>query len=197
MTNRWGKNRNSDRLLFSWAPESLQMVTAAKKLKDAWSLEESYDKPRLRITKQRHHFANKGLSSQSYGFSSSHVWSESWSVKKAVCREIDAFELWYCRRLLRVPWTAKRPKQSILKEINPEYSLEGLMLKLYLPILWPPDVKNWLIEKDPDAGEDWEQEEKGMTKDEMVGWHHWLSGHEFELTPGYSEGRGSLLCCSS
>ena len=64
------------------------------------------------------------------------------------------------------------------------------------PILWPPDAKNWLIGKDPDAGEDWRQEEKGTAEDEMVGWHHWLSGHEFEQTPGVDNGQGSLVCCS-
>ena len=82
------------------------------------------------------------------------------------------------RRLLRVPWTARKSNQSILK-ISPECSLEGLMLKLKLPILWPPDVKSWLIGKDRDAGKDWGQEEKGMTEDEIVRWHHWLNGHGF------------------
>ena len=98
---------------------------------------------------------------------------ESWTVKKAECRRIDAFELWCWRRLLRVPRTARRSNQSILKEISPECSLEGLMLKLKLfEILWPPDGKNQLIGKDPDAGRNWGQEEKGMTEDEMAGWHH-------------------------
>ena len=103
---------------------------------------------------------------------------ESRTVKKAEHWRIDAFELWCWRRLLRVPWTARRSNQSILKGISPEYSLEGLMLKLKL---CPPDVKNWLIGKDHDAGKDWRQEEKGMTEDEMVWWHHQLYGHEFEL----------------
>ena len=84
------------------------------------------------ILKRRHHFADRGLSSQSYGFSSCHVGCESWTIKKAEHRRIDVFELWYWKRLLRVPWTAGRSHQSILKEINPEYSLEGLMLKLKL-----------------------------------------------------------------
>ena len=105
---------------------------------------------------------------------------DSWTVKKAECRIIDAFELWCWRRLLRVPWTARRPNQSILKEISPGCSLEGLMLKLKLPILQPPDVKSWLTGKDPDAGRDWGQEEKGTTEDEMAGWHHRLDGHGFE-----------------
>ena len=102
---------------------------------------------------------------------------ESWTIKKAECWRIDAFELQCWRRLLRVPWTPRRSNQSILKEISPQYSLEGLMLK---QILWPPDVKNWLTGKDPDAGKDRRWEEKGMTEDEMVGWHHQLNGHEFE-----------------
>ena len=92
----------------------------------------SYDQPRQHAKKQRHYFANKGPSSHSYGFSSSYVWCESWTIRKAECWRIDAFELWCWRRLLRVPWTARRSNQSILKEIYPEYSLEGLMLKLKL-----------------------------------------------------------------
>ena len=95
----------------------------------------SYDQPRQHVLKQRHYFANNSPSSQSYGFSSSHIWTweleykESWVPKH---RRIDAFELWCWRRLLRVPWTARRSNQSILKEISPDYSLEGLMLKLKL-----------------------------------------------------------------
>ena len=100
---------------------------------------------------------------------------ESWTIKKAEHRRIDAFELWCWRRLLRVPWTARRSNQSILKEISPEYSLEGLILTLSFS-----NVKTWLIWKDPDAGKDWRWEEKGTTEDEMVGWHHRLNGHEFE-----------------
>ena len=94
----------------------------------------------------------------------------SWTIKKAECRRIDVFELWWWRRLLRVPWTA-RSNQSILKEINPEYSLQGLMLKLKTPILRPPDTKSWLIWKDPDAGKDWRQEEKGDDR----GWDGWMA----------------------
>ena len=104
---------------------------------------------------------------------------KSWTIKKADHQRIDAFEVWCWRRLLRVPWTASRSNQSILKEISPEYSSEGLMLKLKLPIFWPPDAKKWLTGKDPDAGKDWRWEEKGTTEDEMVGWHHQFNGHEF------------------
>ena len=104
---------------------------------------------------------------------------ESWTVKKAERRRIDAFELWCWRRLLRVPWTARRSNQSILKEISPEYSVERLILKLKLQY-WPSDARIQLIGKDSDAGRDWGQEEKGTTEDEMAGWHRWLYGHECE-----------------
>ena len=116
--------------LFSWAPKSLQMVTAAMKLEDTSFLEEKLSKPRQHIKKQRHHFANKGLHSQSYGFSIVMYGCESWTIKKAECWRIDVFKLWCWKRLLRVPWIAWRSNQPILKEIKPEHSLEGLMLKL-------------------------------------------------------------------
>ena len=105
---------------------------------------------------------------------------ESWTIKKAERGRIDAFELWCWGRLLRVSWTARRSNQSILKKISPEYSLEGLMLKLKLQYFGHLITKNQLLGKDPDAGKDWRREEKGMTEDEMVGWHHWRDGHEFE-----------------
>ena len=142
--------------------------------------QESYGQPRQHIKKQRYYFANKGPSSQSYGFSSSQYGWESWSIRKAEYQRINAFELWCWRRLLRVPWTARRSNHSILKEISPEYSLEGLILKLKLQYLWPPDAKNWLIWKDPVSGKDSRLEEKGTTEDEMVGWYHRLNGLEFE-----------------
>ena len=120
-----------------------------------------------------------------YGF-------ESWTVKKAECQRIDAFELWFWRRLLRVPWTARRSNQSIVKKISPEYSLEGLMQKLKLQYFDHLMRSTDLIWKDPDAGKDWRREEKGTTEDEMLGWHHWLDGHEFEQAPGEW-----LSCCNS
>ena len=85
---------------------------------------------------------------------------------------------------------------DLLKEISPGCSLEGMMLKLKLPILWPLHAKGWLTGKDPDPGRDWGQEEKGTTEDEMAGWHHWLDGHEFEWIPGVGDGQGGLACCS-
>ena len=102
------------------------------KLKDAYSLKESYDQPRQHIKKQRHYLVNKGLSSQGYRFPLVMYGYESWTLKKTEHRRIDAFERWCWRRLLRVPWTARRSNQSILKEISPKCSLEGLMLKLTL-----------------------------------------------------------------
>ena len=103
------------------------------------------------------------------------------------------FELCCWRKLMSVPWTARRLNQSILKEINPEYSLEGLMVKLQFS--WPPNAKSQLVGKDPDASKDWGQK-KGTTEDELVGWHHWLNGHEFEQTQGDGEEQGSLVGCS-
>ena len=119
-------------------------------------------------------------------------------MKKAERRRIDAFELWFWRRLLRVPWTSRRSNQSILKEISPGCSLEGLIdAKAETPILWPPDAKSWLIGKDPDAVRDWGQEEKGTTEDEMAGWHHQLNRHEFAWTPRVGDGQGVLVCYDS
>ena len=120
---------------------------------------------------------------------------ESWTIKKVEHWRIGAFELWCWRRLLRVPWSA-RSNQSILKEISPEYWLDGLMQKLKLQylghLMQRPDSG-----KDSETGKDWRQEEKGTTEDEMVGWHYWLDGPEFEQVPGVGDGQRSLACCSS
>ena len=106
------------------------MVTAVMKLKTFTPWEKSYDKSREQVKRQRYYFANKVPPSQGYGFSIVMYGYESWIIKKAECRRMDAFELWCWRRLLRVPWTARRSNMSIVKEINPDYSLEGLILKL-------------------------------------------------------------------
>ena len=119
-----------------------------------------------------------------------YVW-ESWTIKKAEYRRIDAFELWCWRRLLRVPWTARRSNQSILKEINSEYSLEGLMLQYFGHVMWRADSLKKTLTLGKTESRRWWQ-----TKDEMIGRHHWLNGHEFEQTPGDGEGQGSLVCCS-
>ena len=104
---------------------------------------------------------------------------ESWTIKKAECQRIDAFELWCWRRLLWVLWTTRKSNQSILKEISPECSLEG-HVEAETPILWLPDAKSWLVWKDLDTGKDWRWEEKGTKEDEMVGWHHQLNGRGSE-----------------
>ena len=121
---------------------------------------------------------------------------ESWTIKKVEHQRIDAFELWCWRRFLRVPWTARRSNHSILKQISTEYSLEGLMLKVNLQyfghLMWRTDS----LEKTLMLGGIWRQEVKGMTTDEIVWWHHWLDGHEFEQALGVGEGQGSLVCCS-
>ena len=116
---------------------------------------------------------------------------ESWTIKKAECWRIDAFELRCWRRLLRVPWTARRSNQSIPKGNQSWIFIGRTDAEPETPILWPPDVKNGLIEKDTDAGKDWRREEEGMTEDAMIGWHHWLNGHEFEQALGVGDGQGS------
>ena len=118
---------------------------------------------------------------------------ECWITKKAGCQRIDAFELWYWRRLLRIPWRARRSNQSILKETNPEYSLEGRILKLqsFGHLMWRADS----LEKTLMLGKI-EGRKRGQQRVRMIGWHHQLNGHEFEQSPGVANGQGSLVCCS-
>ena len=152
------------------------MVTVAMKLKDAYHWKKSYDHPKQYIKKQKHYFTNKSPSSQGYCFSTSHVWM--W--------ELDYKESWVLNNLCF--WTVMLEKtlETPLdcKEIQPVHP-KGNQSWIFIGRidaeaetlnLWPPDAKNWLIWRDPDAGKDWRQEEKGMTEDEMVGWHHWLNG---------------------
>ena len=142
---------------------------------------ENYDKPRQHIKKERHYFAKKGVYSQSYGFSSSHVWI--W--------ELDHNESWAPKNWCFWTVVLEKTYESLLecKEIK-TVNAKGNQSWLFIgrtdaeaPKLWPPDVKSQLIRKDPDAGKDWRLEEKGVTEDEMVGWHHWFNGQEFEQTP--------------
>ena len=162
-------------------PQNWKMLTLWKK---------SYDKPRQHFKKQTHHFANKGPYSQSYGFSSSHVWM--W--------EVDQKEGWmsknWCFWTVVLEQTLESPLDSKeIKPVNPKGNQPWIFsgrtdAKTEAPILWPPDTKSWLVGKDPDAGKDWGQEKKGATEDEIVGWHHRLNGHEFEKTLRDSEGQG-------
>ena len=126
-----GKQWKQWQTLFSWAPKSLRTVTAAMKLTLSLWLKR-YNKPRQHIKKQRHYFETKVHLVKAMVFSIVMYGCKSWTIKNAERQRIDAFELWYWRRLLRVPWTARKSNQSILKEISPEYLLEGLMSKLKL-----------------------------------------------------------------
>ena len=153
----------------------------------------SYDYPRQHIKKQRHFFANKGPFSQGYGFSSSHVWmweldyKESWAPKN------------WCFWTVVLEKTLESPLD--IQPVHPKWNQSWIFIgrtgvEAETPILWPPDTKNWLIEKDPDAGKDWRWEEKGTREDEVVGWHIWLNRDEFEWTPEVGDGQGNLVCCS-
>ena len=192
MANRWGNNGNSDRFYF-WGSKITADGECSHEIKRCLLLEE---KLRQHIKKQRHYFANKGPSSQSYGFSSGHVWmweldhKESW-VPKNWCFGIVVLE-----KSLQSPLDCKE-----IKPVHPKGNQSWIFTgrtdaEAEAPILWPRDVKNWLTGKDPDAGKDWRWEEKGMTEDEMIGWHHWLNGHEFEQALGVGDGQGGLACCS-
>ena len=154
----------------------------------------SCDKPRQHIKKQRHYFANKSLSSQGYGFSSGHVWmweldhKESWPLKN--------WRFLNCglEKTLESPLNSKEIKPVNTKRNQSWVFIGRTDVEAEAPILWPPDVKSQLTGKDPDAGKDWRQEERGMTEDKIVGWHHWFNGHEQILGDG--EGQGSLVYCS-
>ena len=190
-----GETGNNGRLYFGglqnhcrWWPQPWN-----KKTLTPWK--KSDDKPRQLIKKQRHYFANKGPYSQSYGFSSSHVWMweldhKGWALKN------------WCFWTVMLEKTLEGPLDC--KEIKP-VNLKGNKSWIFIgrtdaeaeaPILWPPDEKSWLIGKDPDAGKDWRWEEKGMTEDEIVGWHHRFKRLEFEQAPGVGDGQGSLVRCS-
>ena len=148
------------------------------------------------IKKQRHCFTNKGPYSQSYGFSSSHVWMWELGHKEGWVLKNWCFWAVVLEKTLQSPLDSKE-----IKPVNPKGDQSWVFIgrtdaEAETSILWPLDAKNWLIGKDPDAGENWGQEEKGMTEDEMIGWHHWLNGHEFEWSLGVGDGQGGLACCT-
>ena len=194
MADRRGNSRNWQTLIF-WAPKcGWWLQPWNDKMLSPWG--KSYDQSRQQIKKQRHYFANKCPSSQSYGFSNSHVW----------IRELGYKESWvpknWCFWTVVLEKTLESPLDC--KEIQPVHP-KGDQFWVFIgrtdveaetPILWPPDATSWLIGKDPDSGKDWGQEEKGTTEDEMVGWHHRLNGCELEQTLGDNKGQGSLVCCS-
>ena len=168
MTNRWGNNGKSERFYFwAGAKKSLQMVTAAMKLKDACSWKKSYDRPRQHIKKQRHYFANKGPFSQSYGFSSSHVWVWELDYKENWAPKNWCFWTVVIEKTLASPLDCKEIKPVNPKENQPWIFIGRTDAEAETPILWPPDAKNWLtgVEKD------WRQEEKGTNR----GWDGWMT----------------------
>ena len=151
------------------------------KLKDTYSLEKSYDKPRQRIKKHRHYLANKVPCGQSYGFSSSHVCMWELDSKKGWAPKNWYFLTVMLEKIPESPLDCKEIKPFNPKG-NPPWILIG-RTDAEAPTRWLPDSKSWLIGKDPDSGKDWRQE-KGSTENKMVKWHHWLNGHEFEQAPG-------------
>ena len=161
----------------------------------AWK--ESYDQPRQHIKKQRHYFVNKGPSSQAYGFSSSHVWMWELDYKEGWAQKNWCFWTVVLLKTLENPLDCKE-----ILPVHPKGDQSWVFIgrtdaEAETPILWSPDVESWLIWKDPDAGKDWGQEEKGTTEDEMVGWHHRLNGYGFRWTLGVGDGQGGLAFCGS
>ena len=196
MANRWGNNRNSERLILGGSKITADgdcsheikrhLLLGSKAMINLDSILKSWG-----IT-----LPTKLCLVKAMVFPVVMYGCESWTIKKAECRRIDAFELRCWRRLMRVPWTARRSNQSILKEISPEYPLERLMLKFkrqyFGHLMWRTDS----FEKTLMLGKIEGRRQKGTTKDEMVGWHHWLHGHEFEETLGVGDGQGGLAWCS-
>ena len=148
------------------------------------------------IKKQRYHFADKGSYSQRYGFSGSHVWMWELDHKEGWALKNGCFWTVVPEKTLKSLLDCKESKPVNPKRNQPWIFIGKTDAETEAPILWPPDAKSRLIGKDANAGKDWGKEEKGMTEDEMAGWHYWLNGHKFESTPGDSEGQGSLACYS-
>ena len=155
-----------------------------------------YDKPRQHIKKKRHYFANKGPYSQGCGFSSSHLWMWELDYKESWAPKNWRFWTVVLEKTLENPLDCKEIKPVKSKGNQSWIFIGRTDVEAETPMLWPPDVKSWLIWKYPDAGKDWGEETKGTTEDEMVGGHHQLNGHEFEQAPGDGEGQESLMCCS-
>ena len=154
------------------------------------------DQPRQYIKKQRHYFANKGLSSQSYGFSISQVWMWELDYKESWAPKSWCFWTLVLEKTLESPLDCKEIQPVHLKGDKSWVFIGRTDAEAETSILWPTDVKSWLIWKDPDAEKYWGQEEKGMTEDEMVGWHQRLNGHGFGWSPRIGDGLGGLACCS-
>ena len=157
----------------------------------------SYDQPRQLLISSDTTLPRKVHLSQSFGFSSSHVWKWELNYKDSWAPKNWCFWTVVLEKTLETPLDCKEI-QPVYPKGNQSWIFIGRTdAEAETPILWPPNVKNWLIWKVPGAGKDWRQEEKGTTVDEMFGWHHQLNGHEFEQSQGDSKGQGSLACCSS
>ena len=196
MADRWGNKGNSERLFLlgskitaygDWNHEiKRELLLGRKAMTNLDSILKSRD-----IT-----LPTKVCLVKAMGFPIVIYGCGSWTTKKAEHWRIEVFELWCWRRLLRVPWAANK-----IKPVHPKGNQSWIFIgrtdaEAETLILWPPDAKNWLIGKDPDAGKDWKQEEKGTREEEMVGWHYRLDGHEFEQALGVGDGQGGLACCS-
>ena len=198
MTNRWGNNGSSDRLYFLGFKITADgdcgheikryLLLGRKAMFHLDSILKSRDitlLTKVRLVKAR------VFPVVMYRF-------ESWTIKKAECQKLMLLNCGVGEKLLRVPWTNHKEIKPVNPKGNQSWIFTGEMgAKAEAPILWPPNEKNWLIGKDPDAGKEWRQEEKGATEDEMVGWYHWLDGHELEQTPGIGDGQESVACYSS
>ena len=168
MANRWGNSGNSERLYFGGLQNHCRWWLQPWNLKMLAPWKKSYNQLRQHIKKQRHYFPNKVHLVKAMVFPIVMYGCKNWTIKKAECWSIDAFELWCWRRLFRVPRTTRRSNQSNLKEISPGFHWR-IDVEAVTPILWPADGKSWLIWKDPDAGKDRGKEEKVTTEDETVG----------------------------
>ena len=197
MANRWGNNRNSDRLYFlglqnhcGWWLQPWNEKTLPPRKKSNDNL--------CNILKSRDTTLPTKISIvKAMVFPVVMYGCESWTVKKGWAPKNWCLQTVVLKNTLESPLDCKE-----IQPVNPKGNQSWIFIgrtdaEGETPILWPTDVKNWLIEKDPDNGKDWRQEEKGTTEVEMVGWHHWLNGHEFEQTQGDDEGQGGLECCSS
>ena len=157
---------------------------------------ESYDQPRQHILKQQYYFVNKGPSSQGYGFSSGHVWMSELDYKESWAPKNWCFRTMVLENILESPLDCKEIQPVHPKENQSWIFIGRTDVEAEAPLHWPPDGKSWLTGKDPEAGKDWGQEEKGTTEDKIVGWHHQLNGHGFGWTLGVGDGQGGLACCS-
>ena len=191
-----GKQWKQCQTLFCWAPKSLKMLTS-NEVKRCLLLGRKVMTNLDSILKSRYYFANKGPSGQDFGFSSSHVWIWELDYKESWVQKNWCFWTVLLEKTLENPLDCKE-----IQPVHPKGDQSWVFIgrtdaEAETPVLWPSHVKSWLIGKNPDAGRDWGQEEKGTTEDEMNWCHHQLGAHEFGWTPGIGDGQGGLACCDS